>query len=182
MIGKLQSGSRAPRQGVKTTPTNKITLGLIAGLVGTIVMDVLGIPMIVAIGGAPTLPFSIIGDTTAGFLSMLGVELAGGIPLGAAMHYGIGLGLGVLFVAIVSRSDAFRSSFKSTGLCIVFVELMSLPMLVGAAVILGMTAADTALWFGMSFLMHGIYGAVLGWVAHFGLRSVAGSSSGVPTR
>lgn len=178
MIGKLYSDSRAARPVIHRTLRTEITVGLIAGLVGTIVMDLIGIPIIVAIGGAPTLPFSIIGDTTAGFLSMLGIGIEGGIPLGAAMHYGIGFILGVIFVAIVSRTEAIRSRFKSMGLGIVFVELVSLPMLIGAVVILNMTGAETALWFGMSLFMHGIYGAVLGLVAQYGLRSAAGSSRG----
>lgn len=182
MIGKLYSDSHPAPPAVRSTPRKEIALGLVAGVVGTIVMDLIGIPTIMAIGGAPTLPFSIIGDTTAGFLSMLGIELAGGIPLGAAMHYGIGLILGVIFVAIVSRTEAVRSRFKSMGLGIIFVELVSLPMLIGAIVILNMTGGETALWLGMSFFMHGIYGAVLGLVAQYGLRSIAGSSPGTRAR
>ena len=53
---------------------------------------------------------------------------------------------------------------------ILYVEIMSLPMLAAAALILQMTAAETAQWFGVSFVMHLVYGLVLGLVVRQGLR------------
>jgi hypothetical protein len=35
-----------------------------------------------------------------------------------------------------------------------------------------MTAAEAAQWFGISFVMHLVYGLVLGLVAFYGLRAV----------
>jgi len=54
---------------------------------------------------------------------------------------------------------------------ILYVEIMSLPMLAAAALILQMTAAETAQWFGISFVMHLVYGLVLGLVVRQGLRA-----------
>jgi NhaP-type Na+/H+ or K+/H+ antiporter len=44
---------------------------------------------------------------------------------------------------------------------------MSLPLLAIAANILGMTASETAQWFGISFIMHLVYGGVLGVVVSY---------------
>jgi len=92
--------------------------------------------------------------------------------LGALLHYLIGLALGVLFGAAVSRIAALRmdSPKKAVGMGILYVEIMSLPMLAAAALILQMTAAETAQWFGVSFVMHLVYGLVLGLVVRQGLR------------
>lgn len=176
MIGKLQSNSRLEHRPIKTTFSRELAVGLIAGLVGTVVMDLFGVAIILILGAAPSISFSIIGDAAAGFLSMIGLDVAGGVPLGAVLHYGIGLALGVVFVALVSRIDAFHlhSTLKSLGLGIVFVEIMSLPMLAGAAIILNMTPAETSQWFGMSFVMHLVYGGALGLIVRRGLRSPSG--------
>ena len=85
----------------------------------------------------------------------------------------IGLALGVIFVAAVSRIDARRvdSVKKGVGLGILCVEVMSQPMLAAAAIILKMTASETAQWVGVSFIMHLVYGGVLGAVVSYGLRA-----------
>ena len=60
---------------------------------------------------------------------------------------------------------------KAVGMGILYVEIMSLPMLAAAALILRMTAAETAQWFGVSFVMHLVYGLVLGLVVRQGLHA-----------
>jgi len=99
--------------------------------------------------------------------------LAGGVPLGAVMHYLIGAALGVIFGVAVTRIPAFRlSSFKKgLGLGILYTEIISLPILVLPPIILDWAAPEAAWWFGFSFVMHAIWGVVLGGVVAYGLRS-----------
>jgi hypothetical protein len=153
--------------------TRGAAVGLAGGLAGTIVMDLFGAALFVVMGGPPTLSFTIIGDAAAGFFAMLGVALAGGTALGALLHYLIGLALGGIFGAAVSSTAVLRpgSRKKAAALAAVYVEIMSQPLLVAAAVILRMSQAETAQWFGVSFVMHLVYGLVLGLVAHAGLRA-----------
>jgi hypothetical protein len=148
-------------------------VGLMGGLVGTIVMDLFGAGIFLTMGGPASLSFSIIGDAAAGFFSMLGIEIAGGTLLGAVLHYLIGLAFGLIFGAAVSYIDALQldSTKKGVGLGILFVEVMSLPLLAAAAIILKMTPSETAQWFGISFIMHLVYGLVLGLVVTYVLRS-----------
>ena len=61
---------------------------------------------------------------------------------------------------------------KAIGLGILYVELISQPLLAAAAWVLQMTPAETAQWFGISFVMHLVYGLVLGLVSYCGLRAV----------
>jgi hypothetical protein len=82
---------------------------------------------------------------------------------------------GALFGAAVSRIALLQltSLTKAVGLGILYVELMSQPLLAAAACVLHMTAAETAQWFGISFVMHLIYGLALGLVTYYGLRGIS---------
>jgi hypothetical protein len=120
-----------------------MTIGAIAGLAGTIVMDVFGMGLFVALGSPASLSFSIIGDAAAAFLAWLGHSLR------------------------------LASAWKGLGLGILYVEIMSQPLLAAAAIVLRMTAAEAAQWFGLSFVMHLVYGGVLGLVIARGLRPPA---------
>ncbi len=162
------------------TFTRGIVVGLTGGLAGTIAMHVFGVGIFLAMGKPASISFSIIGDATASFFSRLGVELAGGAPLGVIVFYLLGLALGVTFVALVLRIDAFRlnSIKKGVGLGILYVEALSLPLLATATLVLNMTPDATALWFGVSVVMHLAYGAVMGAVVSYGLRPAATATRG----
>ena len=76
-----------------------VVLGLVGGLVGTIVMDLFCIGTLWAVGLPAVIGFSTIGDTAAALFALLGIEMTGGLPLGAAVHYLMGLVLGGLELA-----------------------------------------------------------------------------------
>lgn len=145
-----------------------VIAGLIGGLLGTVVMDLFGAGLFVAMGAPATLSFAVIGDAAAGFGALLGIALAGGAPLGVLLHYLIGLGLGAIFGAAVSQLAPLRalSTWRGVGLAVLFVEVMSQPLLAAAALLLHMTAAEAAQWFGISFVMHLVYGLVLGLIVY----------------
>jgi hypothetical protein len=168
------------RQLSSGTFTRDIIVGLAGGLAGTIAMHVFGVGIFLVMGQPTSISFSIIGDAAASFFSKLGVKLAGGAPLGMVVFYLLGLALGVTFVALVLRINAFRldSIRKGVGLGILYVEALSLPLLATATFVLNMTPSATALWFGVSVVMHLVYGAVMGAVVSYGLRSAAVATHG----
>ena len=174
------SDSRVERQLSSSTFSRDIIVGLAGGLAGTIAMHVFGVGIFLVMGQPTSISFSIIGDATASFFARLGVELAGGAPLGMVVFYLLGLALGVTFVALVLRIDALRldSIKKGVGLGILYVEALSLPLLATATLVLEMTAAATALWFGISVVMHLVYGVVMGAVVSYGLRPAAAATRG----
>ncbi len=157
------------------TFTRGIVVGLTGGLAGTIAMHVFGVGIFLVMGQPTGISFTIIGDATASFFALLGVKLAGGVPLGIVVFYLLGLALGITFVALVLRIDAFQlnSIKKGVGLGILYVEVLSVPLLATATLVLNMTPTATALWFGVSVVMHLAYGAVMGAVVSYGLRSAA---------
>lgn len=163
--------AHAERRG-RASLTRGVTVGLIGGLLGTIVMDLFGAGLFLAMEGPASLSFTIIGDAAAGFFAILGITLAGGLPLGALLHYLIGLGFGGLFGGAIVQLSRLQmpSLWKGIGLSVLYIEIISQPLLAAAALILQMTAAEAVQWFGVSFVMHLVYGLVLGVVVIYGAR------------
>jgi hypothetical protein len=172
MGGKVQHGLRAEGAMGSDARTKGLVFGLVAGLVATIVIDLITMAVLPFMGLPADGGFSVIGDTAAGFFSLFGIKVAGGVPLGVVLHYLIGVALGVIFGAGVTRIDALRlnSTRKGVGLGFLYTEVISLPILVMPPIILHWTVPATAQWFGFSFVMHAIWGIVLGVIVSYGLR------------
>lgn len=147
--------------------------GLIAGLVATIVIDLIMMGYLLLKGQPADDGFAVIGNTTAGFFSLFGIDVAGGVLPGLVWHYLIGLALGVIFGAAVTRIDALRLSSlkKGVGLGILYAELISLPLLVMPPIILKWTASEAAKLLEFYLVMHALWGMLLGVVVSYGLRS-----------
>lgn len=152
--------------------TRGIAWGLIGGLVGTIVMDIVLIVTLSAVGLPAVISFSTIGDTAAGFLAWLGIKVAGGFPLGAAAHYLLGLVLGAIFGAAVASIAALRvhTMKKCIVFAVIYIEILSQPILALSPIFLKMTMSQTLQWFSVSAIMHLIWGVVLGVVVSYGLH------------
>ena len=176
LVNRRVSGQNHP-----ITLAGGLGWGLIGGLVGTIVMDLVLMGGLSAAGLPIFTCFSMVGNTVARLFSLLGIELAGGIPLGAAAHNLIGPLIGAIFGAAVTRFDALRMTTlkKSIVFAVLYVEIVSQPILATTPILLKMTGPETWQWFGISFGMHMIWGVVLGAVVSRGLRA---SSTAVPGR
>ncbi len=158
-----------------------IVVGACGGLAGTIVMDLFGFAVLLVNGGPDTISFSLIGDAAATFLSRLGILISGGTPLGLLLHYLIGLLLGITLGAGICLFGIQNIGWKKgVALGILYVEAMSIPMLTMAAIVLQMTLSQTAIYFTTSFIMHLVFGGVLGVAASYGLgpRRVAHAHAG----
>jgi hypothetical protein len=144
-------------------------IGMVGGLAGTISMHLFGVGIFTLLGWPPDTSFSIIGDSAAAFFSKLGVFLAGGGSLGRRVYYLIGLTLGAMLGVAVAYLETLQlaSHQKRVGLSILYVEIMSLPLLAVGILALEMSAANAVLWFGISFVMHLVYGLVLGIVTSY---------------
>ena len=168
----LQGNSQAKGHFPHAALVSGTAWGLIAGLAGTMVMDFLLMGTL-SVAGLPAFTcFSIVGDTVARFFSLLGIETAGGVLLGVATHYLIGPLVGALFGAVVAQINT-RQAFtpkKVIILAVLYVEILAQPILASTPILLKMTVAETLLWFGGSFVMHFIFGMVLGAVLSHGLR------------
>lgn len=150
--------------------------GLLGGVAGTTVMDLCLIGAFSA-AGLPALEcLSSIGDTVASFFAILGVQIAGGVPLGVATQYLIGPAIGASFGAGVARIYILRvNSWKrDTALAVLYVEMIGLPLLATMPILLKWTSLETVLWFGGGLIGHLIVGAVLGLVISYGLRPASG--------
>ncbi len=147
-----------------------ILVGACAGLAGTIVMDLFGLAVLLVNGGPDTISFSLIGDAAATFCSRFGLLIAGGTPLGLFLHYLIGLLLGLALGAGICLAGIQMTGWKKgVAVGILFVEAMSIPMLTAAAIVLQMSLSQTAVYFTTSFIMHLVFGSVVGLTVNYGL-------------
>ncbi len=145
--------------------------GLLGGLAGTLVMNLLLMGALLVLGHPAGLCLSIVGDTVSSFLALFGVQVAGGVPTGVVTHYVVGPLFGILFGA-VTRLPALRggSLKRITIAAFVYVEILSQPILATTPILLKMKAPATLQWFGGSFVMHLILSIVLGVIVGYGLR------------
>lgn len=146
--------------------------GLLGGLAGTLLMDVVLMGVLSLVGLPAFTCFSIVGKTAARFFSILGYGPSGVVLLGVATHYLIGPLVGALFGVAVAQIKLLRvyTLKKCIFLAVVYVEILAQPILATTPILLKMTAAETVQWFAGSFVMHFIFGVVLGVVVSYGLR------------
>jgi hypothetical protein len=153
--------------------------GTIGGIAGTLAMDLTLMGVLAAFGLPALTCFSIVGDTAAHFFSMQNVGVTGIILLGVATHYTVGPLIGAIFGLLLTRVKALRvcNRIKCILLGILYVEILSQPLLATTPILLKMTAAATLQWYGGSFFMHMIAGAVLGAVVGRGLHLASRGSA-----
>jgi len=174
----LQGTTRARGQANHATLVRGMVWGLIGGLAGTMVMDLVLMGGLSAVGLPALTCFSIVGNTVARFFSIMGIEIAGGAPLGAATHYLIGPLIGAIFGAAVAQVEALRvdTMKKGIGFAVLYIEILSQPILATTPILLKMTAPETLQWFGISFWMHFLWAVVLGTIVSYGLRSATATN------
>ena len=151
---------------------NGAFIGAIGGLVGTLVMDLV-LMAALSVAGLPAFTcFSMVGSTVARFFSILGIEIGSDVPLGMATHYLVGPLIGAIFGVAVSQVNALRVDTWKKGiiLAVVYVEVLSQPLLAMTPILLQMTLPETLQWFSGSFVMHLLWGVVLGLVVSYGMR------------
>jgi len=172
----LQGNARMTGRRASTSLWSGLGWGVIGGLAGTLVMD-LALMGVLAAFGAPALTcFSIVGNTVAHFFSIQGMDMAGAIRLGVATHYLVGPLLGAIYGMVVARVKALRvhTLKKSMLLAVLYIEILSQPLLALTPILLKMTLPETLQWYGGSLVMHLLAGAALGAVVGGGLRLADG--------
>lgn len=166
------------------TLAGAITWGGTAGLLGTAVMDLVIVGFFAAAGMPLGLIYSFIGDVAQQFFLRIGIEVPGGVPLGALVHFLLGLTLGSLFGLAVSRIRRLRlgSVLKGAMLGVLYIEIVSQPILASAPLLVQMTTPDVIQWYVLSTSMHFIYGIVLGVVLALRQRWLVRPNKGVDGR
>lgn len=177
MEGRLHRDVRANGAVGSGARAKGLVLGALGGLVATVVIDLIMMVYLLFRGQPADSGFAVIGDTTAGFFALLGLDVAGGVTAGLVWHYVIGLALGIIFGAAVTCIDALHlnSTRKAVGLGILYAEIISAPILVMPPIILKWTSSATAQLLGFYCIMHAIWGMLLGVVVVYSLRSTTAS-------
>lgn len=146
--------------------------GLVGGVAGTVVMDLVLMGAL-SLAGLPALTcFTIVGNTVASFLSGFGIGTAGGVSAGVATHYVVGPLFGVIYGAAVIRIAVFKADTlpKAVLRAVLYAEILSQPILAMAPILLNMTVVTTLKWYGGSSVMHMLWGVVAGIIVDRGLK------------
>jgi hypothetical protein len=135
-------------------------------------MDLFLMGVFVSVQLPPLLCFSIVGDTMARFFSIIGIELAGGVLPGIATHYVAGPIFGILYGAAVAIAPArYKGTRRKCVMAsVLYVEILSQPLLATAPILLKMTTQALLQWYVGGFVMHMVMGSVLGLIVAYGLR------------
>ena len=175
----LQGKDQAAGRITPNSFLNGLGWGMLGGLAGTLVMDLLLMGILSALGAPALTCFSIVGNTVARFFSIQGMQMGRAIQLGVLTHYLVGPTVGAIFGAIVARIEALRviTLKKSIILAIIYVEILSQPLLAMTPILLKMTAPVILQWYAGSFVMHLMLAVVLGAVVARGLQQGSGSQS-----
>lgn len=134
-----------------------IGLGLVGGLAGTILMDVV---MMVT--------FISVGERADTFFTMVGERLGDGAVLGIMLHDVIGMTGGFIFALLVLRIDALALTTINRGILL---------GVVAGAITIPLGCIPLAIWLGesilivvaFSFVPHLVWGTVLGGTVAYGL-------------
>ena len=148
----------------KNKYTQMMILGAIAGLIATFMMDIFVVAYFLIADIPVELIYSFIGKVTANFFLLFGMNIPGGIPTGAFVHYFLGAGLGAVFSVGVTYFNRLHLGTITKGILlgILFIEIASQPFLAAAPLLVKMETPDIVEWYLLSFLMHMIYGGILG--------------------
>ena len=164
MNGEQQAQAPSRRQGEgqgaeAAARSRAIKLGVIGSLAGTIAMDVV---MVVE--------SLIIGAPVDGFVAVIGSAVGGGALVGVVLHLLMGSLLGLLFGIAITKVRFLNIDSVRKGVWLgVLAGLVTIPLgCVPTAVVAGVPIIEMV---SFSFIPHLVWGAVLGVVAGYGMRS-----------
>jgi hypothetical protein len=136
-----------------------VGFGIIGGLVGTFLMDLVMV-----------LTFIIAGQPADTFFSMVGEKLGDGPLVGILVHNLVGLTGGIVFSLLVLNVKALRIDSRRKGLILgIAAGVVTIPLgCIPLAIWLGQPILDVIAF---SILPHLVWGTTLGWIVGYGLLS-----------
>ena len=161
---------------MKSELSRIVLFGMAAGVIATVLMDIFVAIAMIAMGNPVAFMFIFIGEVAAKFFSLLNITVPGGPGLGLLFHYLFGMGYGGLFCWALSKWPRFKPAVLSRTILlgILYIEIFSQPFLASAPLVLRLSTSDTLQWYGLSTVMHAVYGAVLGLLEYYRKTILAG--------
>lgn len=140
-----------------------VGFGIVGGLVGTILMDMVMI-----------FTFLIAGQPADAFFSMVGQKLGYGTVVGLAVHNLVGMTGGIVFSLVVLNVATFRIESRRRALMLgIAAGALTIPLgCIPLALWLNQPVLDVIAF---SLFPHLVWGTVLGWFVGYGLLSYRGS-------
>ncbi len=166
---KLLDNSMAYRPIHSVTPLSGMGWGALAGLAGTVAMDIALLASLPALGLPADTCYLTIGSTVRQFFALLGISLSGDVALGVAAYHIIGPLLGAGYGLLTSQVRALQQTTlkKNVLQAVLYAEVLSQLILSMTPILLKMPAQETLLWYAGSFMVHMLWGIVMGVVTFY---------------
>jgi len=148
---------QSPRK-ARNSITRVIVLGVIGGLAGMVVMDIVMVAEFLMM----RLPLYT-------YLELIGSVLGGGVLLGVVLHILLSVFLGLVFISLVFKVKVFRITTIRKGF--ILGVLFGVMTIIGCVPFAIITSVPIAEILGFSTLPHLVFGAVCGIVGGSGLRA-----------
>ena len=134
-----------------------IAFGMVGGLAGTVLMDLVMVTT-----------FVLVGEPGDAFFAMVGEKLGDGVILGIVLHNAIGLSGGLVFALLVLGIAPINIDSRKKGLTYgIAAGALTIPLgCIPMAIWLGAPILEVLAF---SLLPHLVWGLTLGWTVAFGL-------------
>jgi|WetSurMetagenome_2_1015567.scaffolds.fasta_scaffold365920_2 hypothetical protein len=154
----------------KTKIVRGLRYGLIAGLISTVVTDLVSLLIFLVMGESFPAFFALLGKS---FLTLINVEAAFPLWQGLALHYSIGIltGLTVGVATNLAPALQFGSYRKNILSGIIVTQVEGLTLFFLMSLILSIPQSDMLVMYGLGIFLHTIWGAVLGVIITSGQKS-----------
>lgn len=146
--------------------------GIIAGIISTVVIDIVAFGILAAMGASLSSFFALIGRC---FLTLLGTDAADPVWQGLTLHYSIATLTGLVVGILTQRFHKlqFSSYRKGILLSVILAQVEGNSLFYLMSVIMKIPQSEMVFMYGMCFLLHLIWGACLGLIISYGQQHKA---------
>ena len=143
--------------------------GLVAGLVSTIVTDLVSLAIFYFIGESLPSFFALIGRS---FLTLINIDTAFPFWQGLGLHYSIGIITGLVLGVLTQliNVSCFNTFKKSVLISIIITQIEGTTLFFLMSLILQIPQSEMLVMYGLGFILHLIWGSCLGLIVCLGRR------------
>jgi hypothetical protein len=157
--------------------------GLAAGLVSTILMDLISLILFSFMGESLPDCFALFGRS---FLTLIGVETEYPLWQGLVLHYSIGIFTGLALGALTQTIRVLRFDTYKKGILIgvIVTEIEGAALFFFMSLILNITASDMVRVYELGAILHLVWGTFIGTIIAFGQKRTGQipEYSGIPVK
>jgi hypothetical protein len=153
----------------KTNIARGIKYGIVGGLMGTIITDLVSLIIFFILGESLPDFYTLFGKS---FLTLFNLQADYPLWQGLTLHYSIGILTGLVVGILTQRISLLKfNTYRSSILiAVIITQIEGLTLFYLMSLVLNMPQSEMILIYGMGIFLHTVWGACLGSILCFGLR------------